>query len=48
MYRKRHTFRGDKPVWYGGGFWQRVEIPPDPELIARIKAEVREEIARKV
>ncbi len=28
LYRKRHTFDATKPVWYGGGFWQRVSIEP--------------------
>jgi len=30
LYRKRHSFKGDLPVWYGGGFWERVEIGPKP------------------
>lgn len=28
MYRKRHTFDPKLPTWYGGGFWDRVEIGP--------------------
>lgn len=29
VFRKhRHTFDASKPVHYGGGFWQRVEIKP--------------------
>ena len=28
MYRKRHTFDPTLPVWYGGGFWERVQIEP--------------------
>jgi len=30
---KRHTFASHKPVWYGGGFWERVEIPPPDQSI---------------
>lgn len=26
--RKDHTFRPDLPVWYGGGFWEKVTIGP--------------------
>ncbi len=26
MYRKRDRFDPKLPVWYGGGFWERVEI----------------------
>ena len=25
---KRHTFSPLKPVWYGGGFWNRVRLEP--------------------
>lgn len=28
---KRHTFAPDLPVWYGGGFWQRVQLDPLPQ-----------------
>lgn len=27
VYRKRHTFSADKPLYYGGAFWERVVIP---------------------
>lgn len=26
--RKDHTFDPSLPTWYGGGFWQRVQIDP--------------------
>ena len=28
LYRKRHTFAADLPTYYGGGFWERVCLPP--------------------
>jgi hypothetical protein len=28
MYKHRHTFDRTKPVYYGGGFWERVELLP--------------------
>jgi len=28
LYRKRHAFDPKLPTWYGGGFWERVEIRP--------------------
>jgi hypothetical protein len=28
LYRKRHTFDASLPTWYGGGFWERVELGP--------------------
>ena len=33
IYRKRHTFDPKLPIWYGGGFWDRVEIAPLPAPI---------------
>lgn len=26
--RKRHTFAAEKPIYYGGAFWEAVMIPP--------------------
>ncbi|HET9256311.1 MAG TPA: hypothetical protein VFO16_14090 [Pseudonocardiaceae bacterium] len=31
---KRHRFAGHLPVFYGGGFWEKVEIPPLAETPA--------------
>ena len=28
LYRKRHTFDSTKTTYYGGGFWERVELKP--------------------
>lgn len=28
LYRKRHTFDATKTTYYGGGFWDRVELKP--------------------